>query len=708
MFLSKIWFVLVGLMAGVATTAAFVAPKSADRKLVAMEGQRLDRAQYAADQMMRSDAHRWIDYAAKLGRDANLIEALDAASKGSGEARMLNDTVRGRLKVLVPDLANVGIEYVGAVDARGRVVARAGDQEGVFGDAIGGAEVIGDALRGYLSDDVWGTGGRVVRVVAVPVLSKTKDRVVGALFVAAETGKRMCELLKKNLGVDVAVLLKGQILASTITEALLGDLAAQVEQRAAEIAEHKRTRPIPMKAGSDRLFAVGAPFIGQASAQGAAYVLIGTVAPAGDPLAMLMATTADDLKWDSFPWIPLGAGLLAILGVGIWLQRVETEGPISRLRAEMQQLAKGDIQKINDSVYSGKLGGIARDVNASMERFTHAPSAKTEVGRKDINAIMGKGAEGSVFDLPASSPFGGAGSPFGSGNTPAPMAMSNSAPSSPLSLSPSGFMGSAPAAPSQAGSSGPLGFGAGSAFGVGPLGGPSPAASPFAAPPLNAPAPPPPPFGGSPFGGGGASPFAATQAPPGPFSSPFGGPAPISSPISPPIPPPLAMPAAPPPAVPAKALGATPGRRLTSPQLPGPPPVAADPPIPYLRPSALELDTAVPSSLILSPFTTAGLPGAQPDPYATDQETTPTSELNEDPKTRTLDPEEAHFRDVYAEYVATRERCGESIQNLSIDKFVLKLQDNKAQLVAKYACQTARFSVYVKDGRAAIKATPVR
>jgi hypothetical protein len=37
-----------------------------------------------------------------------------------------------------------------------------------------------------------------------------------------------------------------------------------------------------------------------------------------------------------------------------------------------------------------------------------------------------------------------------------------------------------------------------------------------------------------------------------------------------------------------------------------------------------------------------------------------------------------------------------------------KLQSNRDQLIAKYSCRTARFSVYVKDGKAAIKATPVR
>jgi len=33
MFLSKIWFILVCLLAGVAVTAAFVAPRPADRRL---------------------------------------------------------------------------------------------------------------------------------------------------------------------------------------------------------------------------------------------------------------------------------------------------------------------------------------------------------------------------------------------------------------------------------------------------------------------------------------------------------------------------------------------------------------------------------------------------------------------------------------------------------------------------------------------------
>jgi hypothetical protein len=37
-----------------------------------------------------------------------------------------------------------------------------------------------------------------------------------------------------------------------------------------------------------------------------------------------------------------------------------------------------------------------------------------------------------------------------------------------------------------------------------------------------------------------------------------------------------------------------------------------------------------------------------------------------------------------------------------------KLIRNREQLVKKYQCRTVRFQVYEKDGKAALKATPVR
>ena len=70
--------------------------------------------------------------------------------------------------------------------------------------------------------------------------------------------------------------------------------------------------------------------------------------------------------------------------------------------------------------------------------------------------------------------------------------------------------------------------------------------------------------------------------------------------------------------------------------------------------------------------------------------------------------EEAHFRHIFDDFIAKKRDCGESTVGLTRDKFLQKLRDNKSSLVAKHNCRTVRFSVYVKDGKAALKATPIR
>jgi hypothetical protein len=70
--------------------------------------------------------------------------------------------------------------------------------------------------------------------------------------------------------------------------------------------------------------------------------------------------------------------------------------------------------------------------------------------------------------------------------------------------------------------------------------------------------------------------------------------------------------------------------------------------------------------------------------------------------------EEKHFQEVFRDFVSTREKCREPADGLTFEKFKAKLLKNKEQLVTKYQCRTVRFQVYVKDGKAALKATPVK
>jgi hypothetical protein len=70
--------------------------------------------------------------------------------------------------------------------------------------------------------------------------------------------------------------------------------------------------------------------------------------------------------------------------------------------------------------------------------------------------------------------------------------------------------------------------------------------------------------------------------------------------------------------------------------------------------------------------------------------------------------EEVHFQETFRDFLSTRQKCGEPNDGITYDKFAGKLRKNKEQLVAKYNCRTVRFQVYVKDGKAALKATPVK
>ena len=63
---------------------------------------------------------------------------------------------------------------------------------------------------------------------------------------------------------------------------------------------------------------------------------------------------------------------------------------------------------------------------------------------------------------------------------------------------------------------------------------------------------------------------------------------------------------------------------------------------------------------------------------------------------------------IFDEFVAAKKRCGERADNLQYERFRQTLQRNKDALIERYGCKSVRFQVYVKEGKAALKATPVR
>lgn len=67
-----------------------------------------------------------------------------------------------------------------------------------------------------------------------------------------------------------------------------------------------------------------------------------------------------------------------------------------------------------------------------------------------------------------------------------------------------------------------------------------------------------------------------------------------------------------------------------------------------------------------------------------------------------------HFREVYAQYLSVRKDCGEPTDGLSYEKFELTLNKTRDQVLQKHPAKDVRFTVYVKEGKAALKAAPVK
>ncbi len=70
--------------------------------------------------------------------------------------------------------------------------------------------------------------------------------------------------------------------------------------------------------------------------------------------------------------------------------------------------------------------------------------------------------------------------------------------------------------------------------------------------------------------------------------------------------------------------------------------------------------------------------------------------------------DDAHFNEVFEKFVAMKTECGESTTGLTADKFKQTLRKNRDAIVSKHGAKTVRFTVYNKDGKAALKATPVK
>jgi hypothetical protein len=226
------------------------------------------------------------------------------------------------------------------------------------------------------------------------------------------------------------------------------------------------------------------------------------------------------------------------------------------------------------------------------------------------------------------------------------------------------------------------------------------------------------------FAGGGNDdsipPAPGMQAPPASAPKPPGlpGPAPHRPPekLAPPAPSPFAAPPGPVPAG------------------PGPRPAAPRPPAPVAAPPLMPPPAAKPSPPAAAPnkpdWAKGMLMGVGADdggvgdgPYQATSSLSDPIDDDEDVSTTVAQvphellagmggddahEEDRHFREVYEKFVETKRACNESTTGLTFEKFSGTLKKNRDQIISRHGASRVRFTVYVKAGKAALKATPVK
>ena len=78
------------------------------------------------------------------------------------------------------------------------------------------------------------------------------------------------------------------------------------------------------------------------------------------------------------------------------------------------------------------------------------------------------------------------------------------------------------------------------------------------------------------------------------------------------------------------------------------------------------------------------------------------------PAAEESDPDEEHWRETFDRFRELKAQLGEPGDRISFERFAAKLKKNRADLVAKHNCKGVRFSVYEKEGKAAIRASAIR
>lgn len=396
MLLSRFWYVVIGLLLGVAAFVLFLAAGMYNRVGARAMGEALSADAQVVSWYLGNDARQrsaqLITFALEPDIGKYLQKSGDSDGKVPDEAR---DKVGAALRAvnakIPPEFA---FDAVFAVDQHGRVVAHVGYEQaaGMEDFELGGYPVVADALHGYIRDDTL-VLDRIYRIVTRPVEVDANSMPAGAIVGARIIDDKFARELSSRTGAAVAFYTRGQRVAAGAPE---GFDKAQLDQIVSDLTNIESDEDYNEK-GRSGIRTLGGMGLGvqytrlpgEAWELGAGYAVGRLPARVNGPLGFFKQ--ADDKDKKEVP-IPLVAGIvLGAMGLGLIFSLFEHSRPLGIFRREAVKLAKGEVDQLAPSKFRGIYRKIAADVNDGIDKV----AAKGGVPRRaaDLQQVLG--------DLPA-------------------------------------------------------------------------------------------------------------------------------------------------------------------------------------------------------------------------------------------------------------------------------------------------------------------
>ncbi len=423
MLLTRFWNVLIALVLGAAVFVLFLAVSMYNRAGSRTMAERLSSDTQVVSWYLKEDARERAAQLIQFAVNSDLARALQKSNESESKVPpQSQEKVHAALKSISEKIpAELGFDAIFAVDQLGRVVDHLGYEQasGMEDFELGGYTVVADALHGYIRDDIL-VLDRMYRVVARPVELEAGQAPVGAIMGARIVDDRFSRELSKRTNAAIGFFARGQRVASGAPEdfdksqldQIVGDLEELDHDDAYRELGRSKVRTI-----SGLLGVQYSKLPGEAWALGAGYVVARLPDQMDSPLGFFKKSDDKD-KEHAKVWVAILVALGAAL-IGIIFSILEHTRPLLVLRTEAIKLAKGQLDQLHPSKFSGILRKIASEINDGIDQV----AAKGGVPRKaaDLKQVLG-----DIPDQPMMSAFALP------GEASAPTAASNPLASNPL------------------------------------------------------------------------------------------------------------------------------------------------------------------------------------------------------------------------------------------------------------------------------------